>query len=126
MAKRSQLFMLPLSESKPPSWSTVLLVLLLPFYAPFAWILTLPGAWDAKRWLWVKSWPALPGFIVQSLDVFEGRPVWTSYASMAGLALVMLLVFCRLGRTSKGWLFMSFILTAAYSGYNAWLAFQSY
>jgi hypothetical protein len=126
MAKRSQLFMLPISETKPPSPLVVSLLILLPLYAPFAWIVTRPGAWDEKRWLWIKSWPALPGFVVQSLDIFEGRPVWVNYASMGLLALLILVVFYRLGRISKSWLVLSFLLAAGYSSYNSWLAFQAY
>ncbi len=126
MAKRSQLFMLPISETKPPSPVVVVVLTLLPLYAPFAWILARPGAWDEKRWLWIKSWPALPGFVVQSLDIFEGRPIWVNYASMGLLTLVMLVVFYQLGRISRSWLILSFLLAAGYSGYNSWLAFQAY
>lgn len=126
MAKRSQLFMLPLSENKPPSRLAVLLLLLLPLYVPFAWILTRPGPWDEKRWVWIKSLPALPGFIVQSLDIFEGRSIWVSYASMALVALFVLIALFRIGRTSRAGLFLAIALAACYSGYNSWLAFQSF
>jgi hypothetical protein len=126
MARRSQLFMLPLSEAKPPGRLTVLLLTLLALYAPFGWILWLPGPWNEKRLLWLKSWAALPGFLVQSLDVFEGRPIWVSYASMALLTLLALIVCFRVGRISRMWLCVSFVLAAAFSGYSSWLALQSF
>lgn len=126
MAKRSQLFMLPMSENQPPGRLAVLLLILLPLYAPFAWILNRPGPWDEKRWVWLKSWPALPGFIVQSLDIFEGRPIWVSYACMAAVALFALVVLFRIGRTGRAGLILAILLAAGYSGYNSWLAFQSF
>ena len=126
MAKRSQLFMLPLSETKPPNRLTVLLCTLLALYGPFGWILWLPGPWDAKRLLWLKSWPALPGFLVQSLDVFEGRPVWFSYACMGFFTALALFGFFRMGRQSRNWLAGAVFLAAALSGYSSWLALQSF
>jgi hypothetical protein len=126
MAKRSQLFMLPLSENRPPSRGAVLLLTLLALYGPFGWILWRPGPWDAKRLLWLKSWPALPGFLVQSLDIFEGRPVWFSYACMGVVTVVALFGFFRLGRSSRLWLATSVLLAATLSGYSSWLAAQSF
>ena len=124
MAKRSQLFMLPLTEAKPPSVLTVLTVVLLGLYSPFAWIAILPGPWDAKRFLWLKSWPALPGFIVQSLDLFEAKPLWLSYGSMGLVTLLAFGVFFKIGRANRSWLAVSFVLAAAFSGWNSWLAYQ--
>jgi hypothetical protein len=126
MAKRSQLFMLPLSETQPPGRLSVLLLTLVALYAPFGWIALRPGPWDDKRLLWLKSWPALPGFLVQSLDVFEGRPVWVSYACMALVTLAALIAFFRLGRLSRTSLALAFVLAAAFSGYSSWLALQSF
>jgi hypothetical protein len=126
MPKRSQLFLLPLSESQRPGRLWVLLTVLLSLYLPFSWIPLQPGPWDEKRMLWLKSWPALPGFIVQSLEVFDGKPVWASYAAMGTLTFLALLLLFKLGRTSRSGLFMAFVLAAAFSGWNAWLAFQSY
>ena len=126
MAKRSQLFMLPLSETKPPNRLTVLLCTLLALYGPFGWILWLPGPWDATRLLWLKSWPALPGFLVQSLDVFEGRPVWFSYACMGFVTALALIGFFRMGRQSRTWLAGAVFLAAVLSGYSSWLALQSF
>lgn len=126
MPKRSQLFLLPLTESQRPSRLWVFLLLLLPLYLPFSWILLLPGPWDEKRMLWFKSWPALPGFVVQSLEVFDGKPIWASYAAMGALTVLALTLLFQLGRTSRSGLFVAFVLAAAFSGWNAWLAFQSY
>lgn len=126
MPKRSQLFMLPLSEAKPPGRLTVLLLMLVALYAPFGWIVVRPGPWDEKRLLWLKSWAALPGFLVQSLDVFEGRPIWLSYACMGVVTLFALAIFFRMGRVSRPWLATSFVLAAAFSGYSSWLALQSF
>ncbi len=118
--------MLPLTEAKPPGALNVLLVVLLGLYSPFAWIVLRPGPWDAKRFLWLKSWAALPGFIVQSLDLFEGRPLWLSYGSMGLVTLVAFGIFFKLGRTSRAWLLFAFLLAAAFSGWNSWLAYQVY
>lgn len=118
--------MLPLTEAKPPGFLAVLAVVLLGLYAPFAWIATVPGPWDAKRFLWLKSWPALPGFIIQSLEIFEGKPVWVSYTSMGFVTLVALGVFFKLGRASKASLTIAFLLAAAFSGWNSWLAYQAF
>jgi len=126
MAKRSQLFMLPLSETKPPSRLTVLLLTVLALYAPFGWIVWRPGPWDEKRLLWLKSWAALPGFLVRSIDVFDGRPVWISYACMGIVTFAALLVFFNLGRISRLWLVIAFVLAAAFSSYSSWLAVQSF
>jgi hypothetical protein len=126
MPKRSQLFLLPLTESQRPRRLWVLLLLLLPLYLPFSWILLKPGPWDEKRMLWVKSWPALPGFVVQSLEAFDGKPIWASYAAMGVLTLLELVLLFQLGRTSRSSLFVAFALAAAFSSWNAWLAFQSY
>jgi hypothetical protein len=126
MPKRSQLFLLPLTESPRPGRLWVFLLLLLPLYLPFGWILLRPGPFDEKRLLWLKSWPALPGFVVQSLEVFDGKPVWASYAAMGALTAVALIVLFQLGRTSRSGLFLAVVLAAAFSGWNAWLAFQAY
>jgi hypothetical protein len=126
MPKRSQLFLLPLTESQRPGRFRVFLLLLLPLYLPFSWILLKPGPWDEKRLLWLKSWPALPGFVVQSLEFFDGRPPWASYTAMGALTFLAFLVLFRLGRTSRPSLFVAFVLAASFSGWNAWLAFQSY
>ncbi len=126
MAKRSQLFMLPLSESRPPSRLSALLLILIAFYSPFAWIVLRVGPWDAKRLLWLKSWPALPGFIVRSLDVFDGRPVWTSYAAMGTLAFIVLVALLRIARISWPWLVVAMLLAAGFSSWNSWFAFQSW
>jgi hypothetical protein len=126
MPKRSQLFLLPLTESQRPGRLWVLLLLLLPLYLPFSWILLRPGPFDEKRMLWLKSWPALPGFVVQSLEVFDGKPVWASYAAMGALTFLVLALLFQLGRTSRSCLFMAVVLAGAFSGWNAWLAFQSY
>jgi hypothetical protein len=126
MPKRSQLFLLPLTESQRPGRFWVLLLLLLPLYLPFSWILFRPGPWDEKRVIWLKSWPALPGFVVQSLEVFDGKPVWASYAAMGALTVSALVLLFNLGRTSRPALFVACLLAGAFSGWNAWLAFQSY
>lgn len=126
MPKRSQLFLLPLSESQRPGRFWVLVILLLSLYLPFSWIVLQPGPWDEKRMIWLKSWPALPGFIVQSLEVFDGKPVWASYTAMGALSFLALVLLFKLGRTSRSGLFVAFVLAAAFSGWNAWLAFQSY
>jgi hypothetical protein len=126
MAKRSQLFMLPLSETKPPGRLPVLLLMVVALYAPFCWIALRPGPWDEKRMLWLKSWAALPGFLVQSLDVFGGRPVWVSYACMGLVTVLAVIVFFRLGRLSRPWLLTAFVLATAFSSYSSWLALQSF
>ena len=126
MAKRSQLFMLPLSDAKPPGRLSVLFLTVVALYAPFSWIVFRSGPWDDKRLLWLKSWPALPGFLVQSLDVFEGRPVWVSYACMGMVTFLALTLFFRLGRISRPWLATTCVLAAAFSSYSSWLALQSF
>jgi hypothetical protein len=126
MPKRSQLFLLPLTEAQRPGRLWVLLVLLLPLYLPFSWILFRPGPWDEKRVIWLKSWPALPGFVVQSLEIFDGKPIWASYVAMGVLTFSALVLLFNLGRTSRSGLFVACLLAAAFSGWNAWLAFQSY
>jgi hypothetical protein len=126
MPKRSQLFLLPLTESQRPGRLWVLFVLLLPLYLPFGWILLRPGPWDEKRALWLKSWPALPGFVVQSLEVFDGKPIWASYAAMGAVTVLTLGILFKLGRSSRSGLFLAFFIAAAFSCWNAWLAFQSY
>ena len=126
MPKRSQLFLLPLTESQRPGRLLVLSLLLFPLYLPFSWILLRSGPWDEKRVLWLKSWPALPGFIVQSLEAFDGKPVWARYAAMSVLTVLVLGLLFHLGRTGRSGLFVAFFLAAAFSGWNAWLAFQAY
>ncbi len=126
MPKRSQLFLLPLTESQRPGRFWVFLLLLLPLYLPFSWILLRPGPFDQKRMLWLKSWPALPGFVVQSLEVFDGKPVWASYAAMGALTVLALSLLFQMGRTSRSGLFLAVVLAAAFSSWNAWLAFQAY
>ncbi len=126
MPKRSQLFVLPLTEAARPGFLSVSAVVLLSMYLPFCWIPLRPGPWDEKRMLWLKSWPALPGFLVQSLAIFEGKPVWTSYAAMGALSLLLFILLVRTGRSSRPALGLAFVLGAAFSGWNAWLAFQAY
>jgi hypothetical protein len=126
MPKRSQLFLLPLTESQRPGRLWVLLLLLVPLYLPFSWILLRSGPWDEKRIIWLKSWPALPGFVVQSLDVLDGKPVWASYVAMGCMTFLALVLLFNLGRTSRSALFVACILAGAFSGWNAWLAFHAY
>ena len=126
MPKRSQLFLLPLTESQRPGRLLVFVVLLLPLYLPFSWILLRSGPFDEKRILWLKSWPALPGFVIQSLEIFDGKPVWASYTAMGALTFLALVLLFQMGRSSRSGLFAAFVLAAAFSGWNAWLAFQSY
>jgi hypothetical protein len=126
MPKRSQLFLLPLTESQRPGRLLVFLLLLLPLYLPFSWILLRDGPFDEKRMLWLKSWPALPGFVVQSLEIFDGKPVWASYTAMGALTFLALVLLFQMGRASRSGLFAAVVLAAAFSGWNAWLAFQAY
>jgi hypothetical protein len=126
MPKRSQLFVLPLTEAQRPGRLWVLCSLLVSFYLPFIWIPLKSGPWDEKRLIWLKSWPALPGFVVQSLEIFDGKPIWASYTAMGALTLFALLLLFKLGRSSRSGLFLAFVLGSSFSGWNAWLAFQSY
>ena len=126
MPKRSQLFVLPLAEATRPGFLPVFSVVFLAVYLPFSWILFRAGPWDPKRLLWLKSWPALPGFLVQSLDIFEGKPVWSSYAAMGLVTFLVFILLFRLGRASRPALVLAFLLGACFSGWNAWLAFQAY
>lgn len=126
MPKRSQLFVLPLQEARRPGRFVVLLWLLLALYAPFSWIALRSGPWDAKRMVWLKSWPALPGFVVQSLAVFESKPIWAGYAAMGVLTLLVLGVLFRIGRSSRTSLMLSIALATAFSSWNAWLAYQAF
>ncbi len=126
MSKRSQFFLLPLSEPRPPSVLGVLLVLLPALYAPFLWIPLQEGAWDPKRWFWLKSLPALPGLFVQSIAVFADATPTVSYSAM-GAATFLLLVFAYLiGRQSRGALIFAFLCVLGTSGWNSWLAYQSF
>ena len=126
MSKRSQLFLLPLVEAQRPGRLTVLLLVLLPLYLPFSWILFRSGPWDAKRLMFLKAWPVLPGFVVQSLEALDGRPLWASYTAMAALTLFVLVLLFRVGRLSRTGLAIAFLSGAAFSGWNAWLAYQAF
>ncbi len=126
MSKRSQLFLLPLSEGQPPGSALVLGLLLVPLYSPFAWILLREGPWDERRWLLLKSWPTLPGFLVRSLVFLEGKPEWVSYSIMGMITVLVFIALWQLGRSSYFGLVVAFFGAALFSSWNAWMAFQAY
>ena len=126
MSKRSQLFLLPLSEAQPPKGSVVFAALLVALYAPFGWIVVFQGPWDAHRLLWLKSWPTLPGFIVRSLVFLEGQPEWLNYTLMGLLSALVFFSLWQIGRRSYLAMAFAFLLGALFSSWNAWLAYQAF
>ena len=126
MPKHSQLFLLPLAEQKPPRLLKVVTIVLLCLYAPFSWLLIFDGPWDERRLSWIKSWPTLPGLLVQSLDVVANSSARAGYGLMAGFTLLVFLVLCRIGRTNNFGLLLSGILGLGFSSWNSWLAFKAY
>ena len=126
MSNRSQFFLLPLSETRPPSGASVLIALLVSLYSPFAWIFIEAGPWDQKRWSLLKSLPALPGLFVRSIGILSESPAPVSYVAMGTATLALFLLFFRLGRQSRTALVLAFLGLIATSGWNSWLAFQSF
>jgi hypothetical protein len=126
MSNRSQLFLLPLSEAQPPRGALVFLLLLFPTYLPFAWLLLKDGVWDERRWVLLKAWPALPGFVVRSLVFLDGAPEWAIYTLMGVLTALVLLFLWQLGRVSYFFLVLAFCLAGLFSSWNAWMAYQAY
>jgi hypothetical protein len=101
-------------------------IVLLCLYAPFSWLLIFDGPWDERRFSWIKSWPTLPGLLVQSLDVVAHASARTGYALMAGFTLLVFLVLCRIGKTNNFGLILSGILGLAFSSWNSLLAYKAY
>jgi len=126
MSKRSQLFLLPLSEGQPPRGALVFGLILFTLYSPFSWILLREGPWDERRLLLLKSWPTLPGFLVRSLVFLEGQPEWLSYSIMGLVTLLAFIVLWHLGRSSYFGLLLAFFVAALFSSWNSWMAFQAY
>jgi hypothetical protein len=126
MPKNSQLFLLPLAEQKPPGLLKVMTTVLLSLYAPFSWLLIFDGPWDERRFSWIKSWPTLPGLLVQSLDVVAHASARVGYGLMAAFTLLVFLVLCRIGKTNNFGLILSGILGLAFSSWNSWLAYKAY
>ena len=126
MSKRSQLFLLPLSEGQPPGGASVFGLRLFSLYSPFAWILLREGPWDDRRWLLLKSWLTLPGFLVRSLVFLEGQPEWLSYSIMGVVTFLVFITLWHLGRSSYFGLLLAFLVAALFSSWNSWMAFQAY
>ena len=126
MPKRSQLFLLPLTEKRPPSLLKVVTLLLFSLYAPFSWLIIFEGPWDARRFSWIKSWPTLPGLLVQSLDVVAKASPQTGYGLMAGFTALIFLVLCKIARTNNLGLVTAAVLGLAFSAWNSWMAFKAY
>jgi hypothetical protein len=126
MAKRSQLFLLPLREQKPPGIWAVVFFVWMSLYLPFVWLVVFEGPWDQRRWSWIQSWPLLPGLVVQSLEPVASTTPQVSYALMGAVSFAAFVVLFRLGRKSRPFLLLAFLLGAAYASYNSWLAFQAY
>lgn len=126
MPKRSQLFLLPLTEQSPPSLLKVVTVLLLCLYAPFSWLVIFEGPWDERRFSWIKSWPTLPGLLVQSLDVVAKASPQTGYGLMAVFTILVFLLLCRIARTNNLGLLAASVLGLAFSAWNSWMAFKAY
>jgi hypothetical protein len=126
MSKRSQLFLLPLSEGQPPGGASVFGLILFSLYSPFAWILLREGPWDDRRWLLLKSCLTLPGFLVRSLVFLEGQPEWLSYSIMGIVTFLVFITLWHLGRSSYFGLLIAFLIAALFSSWNSWMAFQAY
>jgi hypothetical protein len=126
MSKRSQLFLLPLSEAQPPKGILVFIILLVALYAPFGWIVLFQGPWDEHRVLWLKSVPTLPGFIVRSLVFLEGQPEWLNYSLMGLVTVLVLSALWQMGRRSYLAMVFAFVVGAAFSSWNAWMAYQAF
>ena len=126
MSKRSQLFLLPLSEGQPPGGASVFGLILFSLYSPFAWILLREGPWDDRRWLLLKSWLTLPGFLVRSLVFLEWQPEWLSYSIMGVVTFLVFITLWHLGRSSYFGLLLAFLVAALFSSWNSWMAFQAY
>ena len=104
----------------------VVTTVLVCLYSPFSWLLIFDGPWDERRFSWIKSWPALPGLLVQSLDVVAHASAKTGYGLMSGFTLVIFLVLCRIAKTSNAGLILAAIIGIAFSTWNSWLAFKAY
>ncbi|MEI6713410.1 MAG: hypothetical protein WCO60_06635 [Verrucomicrobiota bacterium] len=105
---------------------TVFLLLFPSLYLPFLWLPFEQGPWDAKRWFWLKSLPALPGIFVQTLGILDSLAPAVSYTAMSVATLALLIIACLIGRQSRGSLVFSFFLLIVISGWNSWLAYQSF
>lgn len=126
MSKRSQFFILPLSELRPPGTPAVLITLLFSLYSPFFWILLEKGPWDPKRIFWLKSLPALPGLCIQTLGILDSFPPLASYCAMGVATILILFLGWKIGRQTRLSLLVAFLLVLGFSSWNSWLAYQSF
>ncbi|MEY2597882.1 MAG: hypothetical protein RLZZ142_141 [Verrucomicrobiota bacterium] len=126
MSKRSQFFMLPLSQPRPPGALRVLLLLLLALYTPFGWIGLESGPWDPKRWALLKTLPTLPGLFIQSIAPLSTQDPVVSLCLMGTATFLLLCLLYKIGRQSTTALCLAFLAALAASSWNSWLAFQSF
>jgi hypothetical protein len=126
MPKRSQLFLLPLQEQKPPRFWVVGIWVLLSLYLPFGWLVIFEGPWDQRRLSWIQSWPVLPGLLAQCLAPVASAPPRVSYSIMGVLTLLIFALLFKLGRKGKIALVLAVLLGTAYASLNSWMAFDAY
>jgi hypothetical protein len=126
MRRKSQLFLLPLQEQNAPRAWMVSAWVLVSLYLPFGWLVLFEGPWDQRRLSWIKSWPLLPGLVMQSLEPVASAPPQVSYSLMGAVTLAAFVLLFRLGRKGVTALILAFLLGAGFASFNSWLAFQAY
>ena len=113
--------MAEVAESRPPlRWSIP--ILLATTYAPYTWILTMDYPWDDYRWMWVRLWPVLPGFVpcVAANSVAPWSSDWPLFGGMAVLTALILWVVLRFGTRSRRSLVVVTAIVAVLSVLNSW------
>ena len=126
MRRKSQLFLLPLQEQNAPKAWVVGVWVAASLYVPFVWLVLFGGPWDQRRLSWIKSWPLLPGLVMQCLEPVASAPPQVSYSLMGAVTLAVLVLLYRLGRKGTVALILACLLGASFASINSWLAFQAY
>lgn len=91
-------------------------------YAPYGWLVMMDYPWSEYRWLWIKSWLALPLF----LPAFFLRS-WTGLEFddtgpliiMSVLALTIVLMLARLAMRGRWWFIIIAAIVLLFSIFNS-------
>ncbi len=100
-----------------------LILILFGMYAPYAWLVTSRGPWNAYRWTWIRMWPVLPGLFVHLVPAIHRRVEGVGYLAMAAATTLIFLVTVFLARRGCGSLVVVALVVGVLSCLNSRIAY---
>jgi hypothetical protein len=105
-------------------WRLSLLVTLAVLYSPFSWLLLIYYPWDSYRFLWLRLWCILPGFL-SGLRLHPMNQT-IEFTAMGITTLVLIGLLTWVGSHNRIWLVAAGVLGLALEVYSSLIAYAAF